>query len=173
VPTINATPGDPSANSYVSLDEALDFGDERAGADAWEDLESWQQERTLITASRAIDSLLLIGDKSSDTQALEFPRDGSDLIPSKVKQATMVLAFSYAPYYTAQNADQAAPDPVAAVPSNIKREKVDVLETEYFTPTAPSTMSDTWPREVLDLLRDWLRSTTAALWGSSQVVRAS
>lgn len=179
MPDIDETPRGESSNSYLGLDAAIDRMDERVGATSWLALTEDDQARTLITATRAIDSLDLLGDPSSGDQALHFPVDGDDIIPPKIEQATLELALSYAPAAAAVAAGSTdVPDPVSPTPSNIKREKIDVLDTEYFQPTAASGSITSeglasFPLAVQRLLAPFVRATAAMGWGLSAVVRAS
>lgn len=76
------------------------------------------------------------GPESNIVQPLKWPRSGAydedgyalddDYIPPN-----LVNALSYAAYLEVQNVGVFG----SALSSNIKREKVDVLETEYFTPS--------------------------------------
>lgn len=181
MPDIDATPGGDSSNAYIELDDALDRADERIDATAWLTLTEDDQARTLISAARAIDSLDLIGDPTSDEQSMHFPVDGSDSIPPKIEQANLALAISYAGYVSGAAAGSAVVvNPLSPVPSNIKRERVDVIETEYFESTtvnAAGGLADlaAFPLEVQRLLAGYVRDTAAlaSQWGTGTVVRAS
>lgn len=177
MPDIEATPGADDANSYVEQDAMVDYADARVGGSAWTGLSAADQARSLISATYAIDSLDLLGDPTDPEQALHFPVDGSDVIPRRIEQATMELALSYAPALAAFAAGSTGVvDPVSPAPSNIKREQVGPLETEYFTPTAASAESVgllSFPVSVQRLLERFVRSATTAAWGSATVVRSS
>lgn len=176
MPDIDSTPGGDSSNSYLDLDEALERADERVGATSWLNLDEDDQARTLITATRAIDSLDLLGDPSSEDQTLHFPVDGSDLIPSKIEQATLELALSYAAYYSAVSAGGDAVDPLNPAPSNIKEDTVGPITTVFFSPeemNAEDVSLASFPKSVQRLLADFVRTTASNLWGSSIAVRAS
>jgi hypothetical protein len=88
---LNATPGDPAANTYPTLVEAQDYFDARAPLAAWDIAPS--QEALLVMATRMIDIELsgrrtLVDDDhyrigpywtgvpTTDTQALAWPRTG-------------------------------------------------------------------------------------------------
>ncbi len=63
-------------NSYVSVAEADAFFADKFFADTspWEAATAADKERALITATRRIDALSLVGTKADPLQALEFPR---------------------------------------------------------------------------------------------------
>lgn len=137
--TIDETVGGASANSYVTLAEADTFMESRLNASTWEtDATTDNQNRALVEATRQITLLIWDGRRVDDTQALSWPRQlardpddpnydyfSSTVVPQRVKDATMELAFQY---IKAGTTDIAALDTTAG----IKRKKVDVLETEYF-----------------------------------------
>ncbi len=63
-------------NSYVSVADTDAFFADKLFADAspWEVATAANKERALITATRRIDALSLVGTKADPLQALEFPR---------------------------------------------------------------------------------------------------
>lgn len=61
------------------------------------------------------------GYRTVSTQPLDFPRNGETDIPPSIKTAQMQLAIVY----------DGGGDPLSPVGPAVKREKVDVLETEY------------------------------------------
>lgn len=122
MPTIIATPGDPAANSYLTLAEAQAYWDTKLFTDAWDN--SPDQIAALILATRTLNAILTpkreyypavgnvtayfsigptwTGVRASDTQALAWPRIGmfngigvpidSTAIPQELKNATAELA---------------------------------------------------------------------------------
>jgi hypothetical protein len=74
-----------------------------------------------------IDALPLIGEPSSDTQAMEFPRDGDAAVPSAVWKANIVLALDVARKRQAGTVDVVNP----AI-STTKRAKSGDDEVEFF-----------------------------------------
>lgn len=105
MPEINSTTGSASANSYVSLVEFDSFIDERTDADEFADFSADEKARALIEATRRLDQESFCGAKTTETQALEFPRYdtydqngyyyNSDAIPRPVKNAQMELAAAF------------------------------------------------------------------------------
>lgn len=110
--TLTCTPGGASDNCLVSLTDANayfanrlnssvngDWTNDSAGAARSDDV----KKAALITATFRIDEETFLGQKSTTTQALKWPRldvtdeDGnyfdSDTIPERVKQATYICAL--------------------------------------------------------------------------------
>ena len=77
--TIDATAGDASANSYITLSDAQDIVDgmvEDADVTAWASATDDQKNRALYTATQRLDRERFIGARATDTQALQWPRTG-------------------------------------------------------------------------------------------------
>jgi hypothetical protein len=104
--TIDATAGGASANCYCTLAEAYTYHESRLHSMATWDAADDGEEKTpaLIWATRLLDeSVKWIGSKSTETQALRWPRqyiydiDGieieSTIIPQFLKNATAEFAF--------------------------------------------------------------------------------
>ena len=99
---LNATVGDADANSYVTLEEAEAYFEDRTYTDDWSEFED--QEAALVTASRTLDWYVKWkGYRSSTTQGMLWPRTGvvrrdgtsvdTDIIPTEVKIAVYELAL--------------------------------------------------------------------------------
>ncbi len=144
MPTLVATVGSASANSFVTVAECDTYCDARLNASAWTDeTDDDQKIRALIGATQELSSRAgWIGDRASSTQALAWPRINAENpdsawpghtwyrtteIPQRVKDATCELALQSLILGTT---DLAAADPTL----NVRRKVVDVLETEYFEP---------------------------------------
>lgn len=103
--TINSTPKDADAVSYLSVEEATSYFGGKYGADKWTTLSTTDQEKLLVSATRQIDSFVFSGRKTDADQALEWPRQGiidregrsinQDTCPKKLKDATCELAYWY------------------------------------------------------------------------------
>jgi hypothetical protein len=168
---------DLDATSYATVEQA-DEAAERRGVSAWGDLDDDQKEQALNAATLDLDTLDWIGTRYSSEQVLEWPRNDTDYAtdswPTRLVQATIELAFSYAPGIIADEAT----DPLTVDPSsgNVKREKVGVIETEFFAPTAsPEALAtiDRFPPIVRNLVRSLVRVAAGAAWGQGTVRRAS
>lgn len=119
--SIIAAPGDPTANSYLTLEEAAAYFETRAPLSAWD--ASGSQEALLVMATRMMDAVLsgtktMFVNESGDSyyrigpkwtgapvdgvQALAWPREGmlnrngfaiaNTVIPQDLKNATAELA---------------------------------------------------------------------------------
>jgi hypothetical protein len=103
--TINATLSSATANSYVTLAEADSYFETVPDSASWDNKTTDQKNRSLITATRWIDSLNFYGDRCDEDQALKWPRNNYDydqvelecsLIPNEIKYATFELARALA-----------------------------------------------------------------------------
>ena len=103
--TINATVKGENANSYVTLTEANSYFETVPDSTTWDNKTDDQKNRSLIAATRWIDSFVYYGDRCDDGQALKFPRnnyqvDGVELacskIPNNIKYAQYELARALA-----------------------------------------------------------------------------
>ena len=70
----NHTAAHPSANSYVSLDWADQYFENRGSADDWSAATVDGKKQALVSATMRIDTYSFIGDKLKTWQALQFPR---------------------------------------------------------------------------------------------------
>jgi hypothetical protein len=150
--TIIATPGSATANSFVTEAEAIARAATRLNLpSSWVTVSgstcTETEKAALIEATREITLALFQGQRVDATQVLSWPREfcvdpdaplalgtatyvgypyyANTVIPQRVKDATIELAFEF---LKAGTADLAALDPKLA----IKVETVDVLTTEYF-----------------------------------------
>ena len=73
--TIDATIKGANANSYVTLSESNDYFDTSPDSSTWTNKTDDQKKRSLISATRWIDTLVYLGDRCDDGQALKFPRN--------------------------------------------------------------------------------------------------
>jgi hypothetical protein len=131
-------------NSYVTEAELQAYADERGITIAG------TLSQLLIKAMDWMEIQKYKGQKYSESQALEFPRnftrydvDSGD-VPPDVKEAQYVAAL----YVDGGN------ELNPAVGRATKKEKVDVVEVEYMDNASSTT---TYPR-LYDILRFWLKS---------------
>jgi len=92
-------------NSYVSLNEANAYFENRLDAAAWLEADDTMKSQALVTASAFLNELNWTGVAISDSQFLAFPRTGSYFdpklgkyiefvdIPERVANATFELAY--------------------------------------------------------------------------------
>jgi hypothetical protein len=102
-PTVVATAKDPNANSYCDEDFAADYFDGRLNAGAWS-ADPALQPTALVMATMRLEQEKYKGTRSTQTQALKFPRIGvtdddgvalnPDVVPVDVKRATCELALA-------------------------------------------------------------------------------
>ena len=77
--TIHHTVGATNANSYLSLSDAQDLIDglvEDDDVTAWASATTDQKNRALYTAAVRVDSERFLGAKATDTQGMQWPREG-------------------------------------------------------------------------------------------------
>ena len=136
-PVLDATLGGATSNSYVDLA----FADAYAANTQWD--AEWQaftvDERTaaLITATSWLETMAWSGDKCTPaTQRLSWPRSGVTcqgltatclMIPYEVQTAQVELAFQFA-----KNPNLMLGATGTSITGEVKRQKLDVLEVEYF-----------------------------------------
>ena len=162
--TIVATVGSATANSFVTLAEAEVYMEGRGNKALWTAATDAAKDIALAEATRDIDLKEYTGRRASSTQSLSWPRDwavdpdnpvqgyfDTDEVPTRVKNATCELAFQY---IKAGTTDLAAIDSA----TNIKRKKVDVLETEYFASSTTPQGLGRYPR-VMQYIRPLLANS--------------
>ena len=133
--TIDATIKGSSANSYVTLAEANTYFETVPDSSTWTNKTDDQKNRSLIAATRWIDSFVFYGDRCDDGQALKFPRnnyqvDGVELacskIPNNIKYAQYELANALAN-------DTNAITGTTGKEGNIEQAKLGDLEVKFST----------------------------------------
>ncbi len=133
----DGTLASPSANTYISLDDAAAY----CSGMGFTFATSSEGEAAILRAMAYIESFDFKGTKAygpddNVVQPLKWPRVGAydedgyafedDYIPPNLIKA---VAYAASLEYESVGALSSVQN------SNIKREKVDVIETEYFTPT--------------------------------------
>ncbi len=81
-------------NSFISLEDANVYFDERYDSESWISLDDEQKEKLLITATKKINKFDFCGQKADESQKLEFPRDFGT--PQDIKDAVCEEAISLA-----------------------------------------------------------------------------
>lgn len=140
------------ANSYLSVADADAYHSDRGNA-AWTGTNAVKQS-ALIRATDYIEQKYAErwqGCRADEDQDLSWPRAGisgidDDFIPKELKQAVALLALEALSADLNPNLDQS---------SAIKREKTDVLETEYFEAAIGTTSRPA----ISGLLRRYLNGT--------------
>ena len=103
--TITATLSSATANSYVTLTEANTYFETVPDSSTWTNKTDDQKNRSLIAATRWIDTLNYYGSRCDNGQALKFPRNNYTIdnveltcttIPNNIKYAQYELARALA-----------------------------------------------------------------------------
>jgi hypothetical protein len=79
---------------YADDTFALEFFGTRMNSEAWDDATSTERTKALGTATRAIDRLSYISQKTDEDQEQEWPRGGDTEVPDDIKIATCEEALS-------------------------------------------------------------------------------
>lgn len=152
---IDATVNGEDSNSYVTLLEADTYFETRLNVDAWEAATDDTKNRSLIQATRYLDTYFeWQGSRATDTQALDWGRSNayscetgdliaSDTIPISIKESTYEQAF-----YMLTNTDFGS----VANAGDIKKAKIDVIEVEYFEGGTVSASTAAVPTGVIQLV---------------------
>lgn len=146
--------------SYANVNEADEYLNATISATVWRaETDEEQKARALISATRWIDTLEFIGEKSQPDQALQWPRTGIEGVdeyiePIEVDYATIELANMLL-------IDPALQTTLSTVGiSETKRLKAGSVEIEYFR--GSTTLSSNlvtllpFPKSILDILRPYL-----------------
>lgn len=99
--TINATPADSTANSYVTLAEANTYMEAHLQASVWSALDDEKKKAALVAATRLIDNEQFAGRRAHQQQSLSWPRtyvydyDAYPVegVPQKLKSAQIEYAI--------------------------------------------------------------------------------
>ena len=101
--TFDATLGGAAANSYITIEDADDYFAMRVHADNWDAASTATKQKVLMDAVRRLDRIEYTGEKTAETQALEWPRTGvilrddlidGDEIPKRILDAVCELALA-------------------------------------------------------------------------------
>lgn len=80
---------------YNTNAEADTYFSARFGFDLWGALTEPQKSMSLFSANQILDNLCdWYGDKTVEDQTNEFPRDGETVVPEKIKQAELEIAYN-------------------------------------------------------------------------------
>ena len=131
--TIHATLKSENANSYVTLAEANTYFETVPDSTTWDNKSDDQKNRSLIAATRWIDSFVFFGDRCDHGQALKFPRNNYQVddvelacsaIPNNIKYAQYELARALANDTDAMTGN-------VGTNGNIAEAKLGDLEVKY------------------------------------------
>jgi hypothetical protein len=157
MPTLVATVGASTSNSFASETEFEDYCDARLNASAWTDASEDDRVRALIEATRELNVLTYVGDTVDETQALLWPRQyapdpdsplvgvsqlawfATTVIPQRIKDATCELALQF---LIAGTTDLSLPDSSQGV----IEKTVGPLTTRWADPYLRATGLKRFPR---------------------------
>jgi hypothetical protein len=149
--TVVETVGGATSNSYNSVAEITIHAEETVWNPDWTGKTADEQAQLAVRATRALDAMALSGRPADDTQALQFPATGAyrpsgtmwatDAIPVPIKRAHAHIAAWLSKF--SATADPFTP----AASDNVKRSKLDVIETEYFADSVPE--GDTFLADII------------------------
>lgn len=164
---IDATIGGSAANSYVTLVEANAYAANQQWETAWLAFTDDQRNAALITATSWLQTLSWGGTKCSPSsddpmlrQRLDWPRsdltcDGTaascTMIPWEVRTAQIELAYQFA-----QNPNLMLGSTGVSVAGEVKRQKLDVLEVEYFQSGSGAVVTGATLTDKVPWLIPWL-----------------
>jgi hypothetical protein len=171
--SITATVGSASANSYLTIAAADSIAETMLGTLAWTSATTDQKTRALITATRGLDTLDWIGDRTTTTQALDWPRtDAScggidypdDEIPEPIQYSTFDLANALLGTPTLlQSPTTGSAELVPGVPNkDLRRLKLDVMELEFRTDISVASSATVSPLSALPHLATILGCLTTS-----------
>jgi hypothetical protein len=128
---------------------------------AYDNASSGDRKKAHVSATRWLDRANWAGDKTSSSQALEFPRTGltdkdgndvaSDAVPTVVEHACYELILYLLDDATATQSDDQG--------SNVKRVKAGSAEVEFFKGT--DGKKSRFPTEANELIRYFLEGQTS------------
>lgn len=149
--------------------DATDYfvGSLSSSATAWAAATTDNQNKALVQATRWLDSAAnWSGTKTSDSQPLEWPRDGAACGDTAVTDGTTPDAIAYATFEVAglllQDADA---DASAGEGSNVKRAKAGSAEVEFFSSTVGEAGDTAFPPLVHRLIKCYLDGSSINIEG--------
>ena len=133
--TINATVKDANANSYVTLTEANTYFETVPDSSTWTNKTDDQKNRSLISATRWIDSFVYYGDRCDDGEALKFPRNNYQVDGVELSCSKIPLNIKYAQYELARALanDTGAITGTTGKDGNFSEVKLGDIEVKYNT----------------------------------------
>ena len=157
--TVNATVKGENANSYVTLTEANTYFETVPDSSTWTNKTDDQKNRSLIAATRWIDTLSYYGSRCDNGQALKFPRNNYTIdnveltcttIPNNIKYAQYELARALANETDAMTGN-------TATDGNFSEVKLGDIEVKYNTASQGTGVVN----NILDVY-PWLQSYLGA-----------
>ena len=133
--TINATIKSETANSYVTLAEANSYFETVPDSSTWTNKTDDQKNRSLIAATRWIDTLVFYGDRCDEDQALKFPRTNYQVDRVELSCSTIPNNIKYAQYELARALanDTGAITGTTGTEGNFSEVKIGDMHVKYNT----------------------------------------
>ncbi len=133
--TINATIKSETANSYVTLAEANSYFETVPDSSTWTNKTDDQKNRSLIAATRWIDTLVFYGDRCDEDQALKFPRTNYQVDRVELSCSTIPNNIKYAQYELARALanDTGAITGTTGTEGNFSEVKIGDMQVKYNT----------------------------------------
>ena len=133
--TINATIKSETANSYVTLTEANSYFETVPDSSTWTNKTDDQKNRSLIAATRWIDTFVFQGDRCDENQALKFPRTNYQVDRVELSCSTIPNNIKYAQYELARALanDTGAITGTTGKDGNFSEVKLGDLQVKYNT----------------------------------------
>lgn len=175
-PTLDATLGGASSNSYVDLAFADAYAENAQWGSTWLALTADARNLALITATGWLETLQWPGTRCNlDTpQRLAWPREditcdgikaACTAIPYEVQTATVELAYQFS-----QDSSLML-DSTGGKDAQVRRQKLDVLEVEYFENASSSGSKGGDLYSQVPWLKNWLGCWAGGQSGQFRVYR--
>lgn len=79
---------------YLTSEEAQEYFDGRLNTEVWEDATEENKEKALTMATRILNRLNYLGDKTDSAQENQFPRFADSVIPQNILDACCEIALA-------------------------------------------------------------------------------
>jgi len=80
-------------SSYLTIVAAQVILNDRLSTEAWDNAEDADKTKALTMATKLIDRLNYLGNKTADAQVLQFPRGGDASVPADILEACTEIAL--------------------------------------------------------------------------------
>ena len=133
--TINANISGTTSNSYVTLAEANSYFETVPDSSTWTNKTDDQKNRSLIAATRWIDTFVFQRDRCDENQALKFPRTNYQVDRVELSCSTIPNNIKYAQYELARALanDTGAITGTTGKDGNFSEVKLGDIEVKYNT----------------------------------------
>lgn len=80
-------------SAYLTIVDAQDYFDERLHTEAWDSAEDVDRDKALAMATKLIDRINYLGEKTDSSQELQFPRFSDTEVPQDILNACAEIAL--------------------------------------------------------------------------------